>query len=722
MGGVRLTGGAPAKGRIENGQGRRENRVRITLERLRIRNFKAIGALDLCLGGKNATISGRNASGKTSAYDAFSWLLFGKNSAGKADFDVRPLGAPDRDQPSRDPEVEAALSVDGAPLLLKKRHAAKWVKKRGEPEPAFAGCQTQCWADDVPLRIGEYEKRVGGLCDEDLFRLITSAGHFPEALDWKSRRKMLSDMAGGASDADALAGDPQLRELAPELARRSAEDIRKIAADRARAKRKELDGMRPRVEELASRLPDETDAQRAGRRAAAESGLRELEARRLELDGEAARPAPGQGRTATLRREIAGLESKREERVCALSAKAREAHFERQSARIGAEGAARVAESRLRNAENRAAGLERDAAAASATRDALRGAWDAESRAKFAEPQEGAGACPTCGQPMPEAASAGALARRRNSFAEAKKRRLAEISAEGKAVAARLAALEEELSEARRALEEARAAERGVKKRLSALPPLEEYAAPKFDGDSDAQLKLFDVSLELARKKLGEASAESGEDARLGRIAASRRELEEESARLQGELASIARDEADAARLAELEAEARRVSAELMAAEKTLALAGRLAAAKAAALGGKINAMFSRVSFALCREQENGELAECCEACVGNTPYASLSASEKVNAGLDIINAVSARRGVWAPIFIDNAEGVNRLEATGAQLIRLAVSEGPLEVSVDGEPAAGAAPWNGESGESGESSEYIEYIGRGGRGAEKEAS
>ena len=47
----------------------------------------------------------------------------------------------------------------------------------------------------------------------------------------------------------------------------------------------------------------------------------------------------------------------------------------------------------------------------------------------------------------------------------------------------------------------------------------------------------------------------------------------------------------------------------------------------------------------------------------------------KINAGLDIINAICKFEGITVPIFTDNAESINELLPTQSQIIRLVVSE-----------------------------------------------
>ena len=74
-------------------------------------------------------------------------------------------------------------------------------------------------------------------------------------------------------------------------------------------------------------------------------------------------------------------------------------------------------------------------------------------------------------------------------------------------------------------------------------------------------------------------------------------------------------------------------------------------------------------------QQINGGEIETCEAIVGGVPFSDLNDAGKINAGLDIINAICGFEGVYAPIVIDNAESVNELLPTKSQKIRLVVSK-----------------------------------------------
>jgi hypothetical protein len=70
----------------------------------------------------------------------------------------------------------------------------------------------------------------------------------------------------------------------------------------------------------------------------------------------------------------------------------------------------------------------------------------------------------------------------------------------------------------------------------------------------------------------------------------------------------------------------------------------------------------------------NGGEEECCEALVNGVPYADVNTAGKINAGLDIINALSKYFGVNAPITIDNRESCTEIIDTDSQIINLIVS------------------------------------------------
>ena len=63
----------------------------IKISKIEIENFKGIRRLTLDLNGRSASLYGDNATGKTTVYDALTWLLFGKDSHDNTKFSIKPL-------------------------------------------------------------------------------------------------------------------------------------------------------------------------------------------------------------------------------------------------------------------------------------------------------------------------------------------------------------------------------------------------------------------------------------------------------------------------------------------------------------------------------------------------------------------------------------------------------------------------------------------------------
>ncbi len=87
--------------------------MKIELQKLSIKNFKGIWLFNAGFDGENAAIKAANGVGKTTVYDSFLWLLFGKDSTGRKDFEIRPLDADNQPINGLTLAVEAVLSIDG---------------------------------------------------------------------------------------------------------------------------------------------------------------------------------------------------------------------------------------------------------------------------------------------------------------------------------------------------------------------------------------------------------------------------------------------------------------------------------------------------------------------------------------------------------------------------------------------------------------------------------
>src|SRR5699024_109834 len=222
----------------------------IKLTQLKLRNFKGIKEFHLDLANGNAKIYGDNATGKTTIYDSFLWLLFNKDSNNRADFAIKTLDENGKEVNNLEHEVEAAFEVDGQSLTLRKVYKEKYTKKRGQATAEFTGHETNHYIDDVPVKKKEYEDEIKSLVNEEVFKLITSPTYFNEALKWQDRRKTLLEICGDIELDDVVKANNKLKDLPTVLQNRTVEDHKKVIAERRKAINKELDMIPVRIDEI----------------------------------------------------------------------------------------------------------------------------------------------------------------------------------------------------------------------------------------------------------------------------------------------------------------------------------------------------------------------------------------------------------------------------------------------------------------------------------------
>jgi len=150
--------------------------MKITIDKISIRNFRKIVELDLEFGPGENWIRGRNSSGKSSVLDAITWGLFGKDYKDRKNFAVLPIN-PDQSIQKVAAEVTITMTVDGNTHELKR---------------TSANGTTKCELNGAPKKLNEYDAFVGGIfVTEERFKMFTMPLYFPESLHWTKQREIL---------------------------------------------------------------------------------------------------------------------------------------------------------------------------------------------------------------------------------------------------------------------------------------------------------------------------------------------------------------------------------------------------------------------------------------------------------------------------------------------------------------------------------------------------
>lgn len=622
------------------------------LQQLTLQNFKGIKSLSFEFDGEDKFIFGDNATGKTTVFDGLCWLLFGKDSLDRADFEIKTLvnGEPIH---KVNHEVEAIfINDDGSDFTLKRVYREKYTNPRGG-ETKLTGHTTDYFINEVPVKEKEYKSYINNVIAEDVFKLITNPLYFNETYSWQNRRKLLLEMCGDVDDDHVINSRADLKRLTELLGGRTVEEQKKIVAAKKTAINKELDMLPVRIDEAIRNKPEV-----ASPKADLEASIKTLAAGIDDLEQQKAVLNNGLGSTVRQMR-ITELGHKIDARKSEVLSAYRET-----KARLRGEYEAILAKLKITEAErdryvDRGYDLEQEIAREADRINTLQEEFDAFNAQTFTGE-----ACPTCGQALP----ADQLSKLEEVFNTEKAAKLEEwqrlidgaiqmrsnyeeqrdvmaVKADG------LCSLIQEQSDAYNAKFKA----------------YEELFEPDLAEDpvlSDLNAELFMLNLDDSGTADQEKLAEI-----YGEIAA----MKEKKASLETELNKYKMIDDIDQRVLDLEREQQRLAAEKNVLDESSFLIDEFVKAKVDLLEQTINSHFEHARFKMFNVLVNGSVEECCETTYKGVPYRSMNNAARINVGIDIINALTKFYNVTAPVFIDNAEAVTTFNKCNSQTIKLVV-------------------------------------------------
>ena len=633
-----------------------------------LRNFKGIKELNLDFRGVNASVYGANAAGKTTVFDAFTWLLFDKDSNNRKDFQIKTLGADGKPLSGLNHEVYAVLDVDGKKVEMKKVYTETWTKKRGSSKAEFTGHTTDYFLSGVPVRKKEFEAQVAEIADEAVFKLLTSPSYFNEQVSWQDRRKVLLEICGDIDDQDVIAANEKLAKLPELLAGRSIEDFRKIIAARKAEINKELEQLPARIDEVNRSLPDvsglvEENLQVENASLRSQRQEKEKEIIRVQNGGEISKQQ-------NLIREIEGklLDFTNRFKANHQDDKLQKTKelYERKSELTRLEheekAASEMLDKRLKQVEEYEQVLV-----------TLR----AEGQKAFAEEFvfEGSETCPTCGQFLPEEKMQEARQNALALFNLKKSQRLGDIEKRGKDAAGGKQCTEDAADLLRNGIATYAAKKESVKKQISQMEEaVSESKEPAMSAESQPEYLALLKEKEAVQQHI--ETLRGQEQGIIQNLQAEISVISQDIQAKESKVAALQQCQTAKARVTELMERESLLGAEYERLEGNLFLTEEFIRNKVSMLEENINEKFGLARFKLFEVQVNGGLREVCETLYEGVPYSGgLNNAARINVGLDIINTLSEHYKFQAPIFIDNAESVCQLIATKGQVIRLVVSE-----------------------------------------------
>lgn len=653
--------------------------MRIKLLSLKLKNFKGIRDFTLDAEGRDIRVFGDNATGKTTLADAFMWLLFGKDSSNRKDFEIKTLGPDGEPEHGLEHTVEAELELDDEKrITLKKVYKEKWTKKRGSAKAEFTGHTTDHFLNGVPVKKKEYDERIAEIADENIFRLLTDPTYFNQQLHWQKRRELLLEVCGDVSDAEVIASKKELGKLADILEDRTIEQHRKVIQAKRSEINKELEKIPVRIDEVQRNLPDISDI----------SNIKELPndigrlRLQLEIQQERLAQAKAGGQVAEKTKELREIEGKLLELKNQHRQQLNEKVAGKQKELSSVQGEIYRLKADIESRGNIIRHSETEVKTLEEKMGKLRQKWHEENQKEFEFEQSET--CPTCGQPLPEEQLQKAREKVLADFNRAKAEKLESISAEGRNLKELKTILEEKIEQARQGLETSR-------NELSSLEQKETDLKAEIDailnGAEPVEGTPEYIQLKEQAKNIQEeiSTLQANNNVAIMAIQKEIDELNADIAALEQAAARLEAREKGLKRIEELKTEERKLAAEYEELEEQLYLTEEFIRTKVRLLENKINSKFKMARFKLFNTLVNGGVEECCETTYKGVPYSNLNNGARLNIGLDIINTLSEHYNFTPPIWLDNAESVTDILPTGGQQIQLIVSEKDKKLRIEGE-------------------------------------
>ena len=669
--------------------------MKLKIRSLHMENFKGIKSLDVNFSVKTK-ISGQNAVGKTTIFDAFTWLLFNKNSSGEEKFNVRPLDKDGNRIDNVEIKVSSILDVDGKEVELSKTQKQNWVKKRGTDTAVLQGNVNSFEIDGYPKSEADFKAYVSELAQsEEMFKMLTNPQYF-SSLKWKDQRDILMKLVSEVSDVELAQTDAKYAPLLSELEKApSTDDIRAKFSKALNEWKKKQAEIPVRIDEaMKSKIDVDVAEQELAKvdlvRRIAECGkkmenagsaLGDLRSKEMQLQFDMS------GMEQTMNRELSNKRS-------IMDAELRDCKNELEHFAVT-----------ISLKEKQISDNEKTITDADAERKKLGEQYNSEKAKAFDETpylfdeskwifDESTTVCSLCGQKLPadkieqlkadfeerktkaKADAKRKLSDSKSDFITQKESNLEEIKAYGFAKKNLIEELTKKNADLQMEIDSLKKQEQGtftnkeeLCKLLSEIPEEADYS----QNEEYAKLKARHNEVLAEIEKMNA----NGEDAAVESLKSEKEELQTRLDEVNSTIAKASMNVEIDERIGQLQEEQKEIGQKVADQEQILYLLEEFIRFKLDKVSESINSHFKTVNFKLFEMQLNGGMKDCCECTVNGVPYSTLNSGHRIVAGLDIIRSLSELYGVSVPIFVDNAESLNEFNVPDmdAQLILLSVSE-----------------------------------------------
>lgn len=636
----------------------------IRLMQLKLKNFKGIKDFTIDFKGKNTMICGANATGKTTVFDAFKWVLFDKDSTDRKSFNLKTLDSNNNQIHFLEHEVETVLRVDGVNIIFRKMLKEKWVKKRGQVDQEYSGNETSYWIDEVPTSKKEYENKISSIINENLFKLITDALYFNN-MKWQDKRAILLELANiSVSDEDILRNNEELQILLDKLEGRSIKDYQKVLSAKIKMIKEDKEKIPVRIDEATMSLSDLSELEIMkfdslyDERAKYKSQMEEIDDIFLE----------SQKKVEENNKLVSSLSAKKVQLNTLQNELENEQKRQLSNRKIDLSNKISEINNKIKLNLANIEGIETSISNFEKNRDELRTKWNEINSRNFEEPENDF-ICPTCKQELPNNQKEQKIEELRTNFLKQKQLELENVNAQGTKAKEYQENYEKDLIN-KKLEQETLQEQLAILQRECTVLEEDIASMETVDCEQNVEYKNLKSEIEELEKQVsGITDITVDETLKEKKINA-----EKEIERINSIIARKENIEKTQARILELEKQEEELAGQIQNFEQQQYLIEKFTVKKIEMVEQAINSKFKVAKFKLFNTLINGSIEETCITLINGVDFPDANHAAQILVGLDIIETLNDYYNISAPVFVDNSEAISSDYNINTQLIKLSVS------------------------------------------------
>ncbi len=650
---------------------------KIVLNKLVLTNFKGIKHYTLDFDSNETNIHGKNGSGKTTVADAYSWLLFGKNSQNQTDFGIKTLGVNNDPIHNLNHSVEGVFIVDDSEVTLKRVYSEKWTKKKGNETQELTGHSTDFFINGVPLSLSEYKLKVDKIISEEFQKLLSNPLFFNQSMKWNDRRVVLSKIVGEISDSEVYSNfskDKQIEIQALLSSDKTLADYKREYSVKRKKIKDELDLVPSRIDEATRSLPDAKNWEEIEKSIEVysnqikdidtkiEDSTKQMDSKFAEVNkAKQTKFQKEQELQAVINEEIA--ESKKDYNTLVS-----DANNIRHKIQVNKNNVKQQIEL-IQELEGKIKRYE-------TANNELRNKFTEENAKDFTFDST-AFSCNSCQREYDtdkiEEIKANALLK----FKAQQEQVISEIRTTGGANKVQIEKHQADIEVFKQAKIGLSEIIETKEVELKVIEDKIKACEVQIDSKKEDSPKVIQLKNEIDSIVIPEVKAVDNLELKTEKV-----NLLINIDNLKVQLHDKLQIEKGNARIEELNQQQKTLSQEIANLEKTEMIIDQFENSKMKMIEEKVNGKFKFVKFKMFQTLVNGGISEDCTCLINGVEFNDANTASKINAGIEVINVLSSFYEISCPVIIDGRESISKLIQTDAQIINLIVDSGCEKLTV----------------------------------------